>query len=280
MGALLLGLVAAVAWGVHDVCVRYVSQRTSLVPALAVVLFAGTIVILPVAAVLGGWARMTPDAWMLSAASGAAFVLGGFGLYKAFSLGPVSLVSPIVAAYPVLSVGWAAISDRYVGVAEWLAILAIIAGVAVVAALCEPDGVAYHRRKAICWAMASGLGYALTFAFGQAATRVGAELPVIIATRVAAMAVLMLPMMLRAEGLWLRRTQMPLLAAMGLLDAVALSAVIAAGTLPNPEYASVTSSAFGLVTILLAWIFLREPMRRTQWGGVCLAFAGVVYLAS
>jgi drug/metabolite transporter (DMT)-like permease len=42
--------------------------------------------------------------------------------------------------------------------------------------------------------------------------------------------------------------------------------------------ASVASSIFGIVTILLAWKFLREPMRAFQWGGVALVFAGIAAL--
>ena len=66
---------------------------------------------------------------------------------------------------------------------------------------------------------------------------------------------------------------------MGILDGIALLAVISAAPLPNPEYAAVTSSMFGLLTILLAWVFLRERMTLPQCAGCLLAFSGVGYLA-
>jgi uncharacterized membrane protein len=65
---------------------------------------------------------------------------------------------------------------------------------------------------------------------------------------------------------------------MGVLDATALGLVLLAGGLPHPEFASVASSVFGVVTILLAWAFLRERMTLPQWGGVALIFAGIGYL--
>ena len=49
--------------------------------------------------------------------------------------------------------------------------------------------------------------------------------------------------------------------------------------LPDPQYATVTSSMFGLSTILLAWLLLKEHMSLPQWGGCILAFCGAGYLA-
>jgi drug/metabolite transporter (DMT)-like permease len=55
--------------------------------------------------------------------------------------------------------------------------------------------------------------------------------------------------------------------------------VLSAGALPDAKYASVASSLFGMLTIILAWIFLRERMTKSQWAGCAVAFLGVGYLA-
>ena len=70
----------------------------------------------------------------------------------------------------------------------------------------------------------------------------------------------------------------PALPLMGFLDVCAVSAVTLAGGMENAEYAAVASSIFGVVTILLAWRFLKEPMKAAQWGGVALVFAGIAAL--
>jgi drug/metabolite transporter (DMT)-like permease len=49
--------------------------------------------------------------------------------------------------------------------------------------------------------------------------------------------------------------------------------------LPHAEFAAVTSSIFGVVTILLAWAFLKERLGALQWGSVAVVFAGIGYLA-
>ena len=76
------------------------------------------------------------------------------------------------------------------------------------------------------------------------------------------------------------RGQVPVLALMGVLDALALGLVIVAGGLPSAEYAAITSSLFGVITILLAWRFLGEAVARAQWIGVAVVFAGIGVLAA
>ena len=205
-------------------------------------------------------------------------MVGGIGLYRSFAIGPVRLVAPIVGAYPILSVGWAAVSGAPVPLQDWLAVLMIVAGVGIVAILSDEGAGSHRRRDAILWAMLGAAGFAATFALGQAATASGAELPVILMTRFAAIGAAALIALALATSLRPPRRAVPILMAMGLLDAVALGLVIAAGTLPNPEYAAVTSSVFGVVTILLAWAILRERVTLPQWAGVAVVFGGIGWL--
>lgn len=280
MPSLALGLVAALAWGVHDLCVRAVARRGGIVPSLATVLALGALLVLPFAVLSDGWGAMTGGAALLAAVSGVAFALGAYGLYRAFAIGPVRLVAPAVAAYPILSVGWAAASGTPVPPSTWLAVLAIVGGVGVVAALSDDAGRARGRRSALGWAALGATGFAATFALGQAAALAGAEMPVVLLARLAAVATVLGLALARREGVTPRRAQVPILVAMGALDALALGAVTIAGARPDPEHASIASSLFGLVTVILAWAVLRERMAPAQWAGVALVFAGVAKLAA
>ena len=62
-------------------------------------------------------------------------------------------------------------------------------------------------------------------------------------------------------------------------EALAMTLTYSAGRLPSPEFAAVAASCFGVVTILLAWAFLKEAMRPSQWLAVGLVFAGIGTLA-
>lgn len=274
-----VGLVAALCWGIHDICVRYVSQRGGILPALTTVLIVGSLIVAPVAFGLGDWSEMTPRAYGLSAASGLAFTLACIGLYKSFGIGPVRLVAPIVGSYPALSIAWAAASGQAVSGDQWLAVFCVITGVGIVGMLTQEDDASGSKRAAMLWALAGAVGFFFAFALGQAASQAGSEFAVILVTRlVAVMAVVTLLLAARDRQLP-ARSAWPLLALMGLLDCLALGILIYAGGMPRPEFASLAASTFGMITILLAWAFLKERVSPGQWAGVVLTFTAIGYLA-
>ena len=278
MSALSLGLCAALAWAIHDLCLRYVSQRAGILPALAVVLLTGALLVLPVAAWVGAWQDMSGTALVASLLTGLAFAVASVGLYKAFQIGPVGLVAPVIGAYPVLSLALAGIEGDPVRATDWAAALVVIAGITVVAVLGRDSRSGGSRIVALAWAVLGATGFALTFAVGQYATRITGELPVLAIARLAAIAVIV-PLALRTidpmRGII---RHMPLLLLMGALDALALGAVMIAAPLDHPEFAAVGASAFGILTILLARMVLGERMAPGQWGGVVLAFTAIGYL--
>lgn len=276
--SLLLGLLAAFAWAVHDICVRGVSQRAALLPTLLTVLVAGAVALVPLVMIDGSFSEMTPRALTLSGFSGLAFAAASLGLYGAFRIGPVRLVAPIIGAYPVASVGWAALSGAPVSPMHWAAVLVVVLGVALVAILSDGEEGQGNMPRAVLLSLLSGLGFALTFALGQAAVRAGAELPVTLVSRLVAAAVVAAGLLLTRQRWQVPRRVLPLLGLMGLLDAAALASVTAAGTLPHPEFAAVASSLFGMLTVVLAWAVLKEPMRPAQWAAVALVFCGIGYL--
>ncbi len=281
MLALGFGLTAALIWAVHDLLARKLTQGAALLPILFTVLGAGCIVLLPAAIMAGDWAAMTGRAWAVALASGLAYAVAGGSLYKAFSVAPVRLVSPVIGAYPMLSLAIAVAQGRSVTGADWLAVSAIVAGIAVVALASRedsPEGYAAPPAVALGWAILSAVGFAATFALGQEATRHGSELPVSLIGRVVALVAIIALAALRRARLAPPRGQVWLLCLMGLMDAVALGVVTASGSLPQAEYASVTASLFGVLTVLLAAWFLRETVRPVQWLGIAAVFGGIAAL--
>ena len=54
----------------------------------------------------------------------------------------------------------------------------------------------------------------------------------------------------------------------------------AAGATSQPQIAAVAGSAFGVVTILLARIFLKEAIPPLRWLGIAVTFVGVAALTA
>lgn len=286
MLALTFGITAACAWAVHDLLVRRISQGTAILPMIMTVLGVGSAVLLLPVMAFGDWSKMTPAAATAGVLSGFAYALGMGGLYKAFSIAPVRLVAPILGAYPMLSLGIAGFQGRNIGLQEWLAVAAIVAGVAVVALAGRAEGEVRRDNalQAILWATAGATGFALAFWLGQEAARLGAQLPAILVTRLAALmvvaglAALVSRAFYRAPRAVLNGNGR-LLALMGVLDALALGLVTASGGLEFPEYAAIAASLFGVLTILLAWRLLGEAVWRWQWLGIGMVFAGIASLS-
>ncbi|MDA9278797.1 DMT family transporter [Amylibacter sp.] len=280
MGALELGLLAAMCWGFHDVCVRFISQKTPISACILTVLIVGLIFHIGLMIPTKEITAISKSAFVLATIAGVSFVIASFCLYYAFKRGPVKLVAPLIASYPILSISWAIWIGTPISKFQILAVLAIIFGVSIVAVLSDiseekipPIG------KTIALSLIAAIAFACTFASGQAAAELSPHMSATLVTRI--ISIMLCAIIIYFAGLkyWPGKSAIPWLIAMGCADGLALWCVFSAGALENPQYASVTSSIFGLITILLAWIFLKERMTILQWTGCIITFLGVGYLA-
>lgn len=280
MSTLALGMIAALCWGFHDICVRFLSQKTPLSACIFTVLLTGLVFHLGLMGVTGGFAPLAAEAVWLSVGAGAFFVVATFGLYYAFERGPVRLVAPLIAAYPILSVGLAAASGTVITPLQWAAVVSIVSGVAIVAALSDTStDEAPPKGLTIFYSLIAAVGFAGTFALGQFAAELSGEMPTTLVTRILAVGLTVVILLAFKLPCWPGKRALPLLISMGIADGIALLCVLSAGSLPDPQYAAVASSMFGLLTILFAWLLLKERMSLRQWGGCIVAFCGVGYLA-
>jgi len=281
MNTLLLGLIAALCWGFHDICVRFLSQKVPISAAIFTVFLTGLIFHFSLTWVSGELQALPMNAVWLSVAAGVFFVVATYGLYHAFQRGPVRLVAPLIASYPILSIALVSLQGQSVGLYQWGAVFAIVIGVAVVAILSDTSTDATPPKgRTIVYTLISAIGFAGTFALGQAAAEISHEMPSTLVTRMLAIVLVTAIILIGKQRFWPGKSALPWLIAMGVADGIALLCVLSAGRLPNPQYASVTSSMFGLITIVLAWIILKERMSALQWCGCLIAFCGVGYLAS
>lgn len=283
MLALICGLTAACAWAVHDLLVRKIGQEAPILPMMLAVLAAGTVALVLPTALIAEWQMMTGPAYGFSAAAGLAYVLGMGGLYRAFSLAPVRIVAPILGSFPMISLGFAAIGGKAVSGVELAAVLAIVGGIAIVALAGRAEEGAGHSTRmgeAMLWSLAGTVGFATTFWLAQEGARQGDEMASIAVTRLVALAAVF-AIVLAARAPWRApKGTGRSLAVMGVLDAIAISLVTMSGRLPNPEYAAISSSLFGVLTILLAWKILKEAVLPAQWLGIVAVFAGIAALSS
>lgn len=275
-----LGLVAAFAWGAHDFIGKFASRAVGQYAVTLGVMLTGLLAMSGLHLAIQRPETLTTSAILVCAAAGVSYAFATLFLFSAYRIGSLSVVSPLVGAYPALVIVWNVALGSRPSAWAWVAMGAVMAGTAIVSAA----GV-HHEEKGhvergrlptmLLFAAASAVCYAASVIAGQTATPLVGELQTTwIARGFAVLALLPLLLVMTSARQPVALRWWPAIAAMGLFDTLAMVSVFKAGEMPGSEIAAVAGSAFGGVVALLGWLFLREPVTLAQWGGIVLIFAG------
>jgi drug/metabolite transporter (DMT)-like permease len=278
----LLGLVAAAAWGVHDVIGAKVSAEIGAVRTATAVTVFGLILLTLWISAAGGFPTTEMERAWLPALSGVFLALATIWLFAAMASGSVSLAVPIVMSYPATSLIFGALAGRPPGVMQILFAGLVIAGVVLVARA-ERSGSAssVNMRRAVMLAILSHAAFAVGNFLGQYAATIYGAIPATWISRIGGSAAIV-PLLLitTAPPGEVPYSRLPFLVLMGGLDVFALSMLNLGGHTSQPELAIVTASAAGVIAILLAWVFLRETIAPLRWIGIIMTFSGVAALTA
>ena len=286
-GSALLGAGAAVSWGFGDFTSRFIGRAIGVPQAMFGVMLISSLATVLYIVVSGEPLVWEPSGFWLLAISGVATLLATLMLFDAITRGPVSLGSPIVSSYPALAVPMTVALGARPEPIHWVAMAATLGGVWLVArAVSRIDGgdKPEYAPAVLRRAIPMALGGALVFAIAMLAADRAIEqygLPMtLLSGRLAG------TLVMGAAFLGMRRVprmpvkSWPLLLVLTVMDTLGYVLVYAGLSLENGEFAMVTSSAYSVVTILLARIFLREPVVPLQWLGVAIVIAGMGTLSA
>ncbi|NNJ13278.1 DMT family transporter [Chloroflexales bacterium ZM16-3] len=274
---IIFGLLAALGWGSGDFLI---SRVTRVIGPTQAMLYIQLVGIAAIGALLIVRRDLPPTdlwAWEIGIAANL-FNLGGtLLLYRAFSIGSLSIVSPIAASFAVVTIPLALLGGERPGALALVGAALVVGGVVVVS---RGHGEAAGPPRGVPEAIGAAGFIGLYFwAVGFATPLLGIAWPVLIGRVITLLAAIGIMLARRTRlapmptGLW------PTAIAAALLDTAAFvfyNMGIATG------YVSVVSalaSIFSAVTVLLAWFFLRERLRMVQWAGVAGLIVGV-FLAS
>jgi drug/metabolite transporter (DMT)-like permease len=295
--AIILGLTGALCWGGADFAARFASRRVGAYRTLFYMQFFGFIALSIYLKFRGGFFEgIAPGwhPWALAALAGVINMIASLSLYYSFQIGVMSVVAPVSSAYPVLTVALAITSGERITVLRGVGLAVTLIGVILAATTFTPcaDSAGKagkespaketaHLTKGVGWAILAALGFGVLFWFlgFYVVPAVGPAISVwvIRLTSFSVLAVAAIParqsLKLPSGGVWW------LLAAVGFLDTAAFVANNAGLQTGQVSVVSVLASLYGAVTVLLAWIFLREKLERSQWLGITLIFAGIVLVS-
>jgi drug/metabolite transporter (DMT)-like permease len=269
----LLGLIAAAAWGVHDVIGARVSAEIGAVKTATAVTLFGLVLLTLWLTIAGDFPTSGVERAWLPALSGVFLALATIWLFAAMAAGSVSLAVPIVLG---------TLAGRTPDLAQVLFAALVIAGVVLVARSETSGGERTgNPRRAIVFAILSHATFAVGNFIGQYAATIYGAIPATWISRIGgSAAIIPLLLLISSKPGEFPRSLLPFLVLMGGLDVFALSMLNLGGHTSQPELAVVTASAAGVIAILLAWVFFKERISPLRWIGIIMTFSGVAALTA
>jgi drug/metabolite transporter (DMT)-like permease len=284
MTAVLLGVAAALFWAVHDLLARIYAPRIGpMRMGLGIMTLSG-VMLTALVAFRGTLFNADLEGILWSLALGLAYAAGAGGIYKAFSLGPISVVGPLTSLYPILVVAWGLLNGLDPSVLQLIATAAALAGALLVSRSSSPDGgfnsvLPGNLVPLLVACLVCSAGYALSVIIGQKTAVMIGEIESAWISRATAVGVFLMiasgePRREAVAGrIWLG------IAAMAVLDAGGLVSVNASGHYPDKEFAAVGISGYGAMSVMLAALVLKESVSIPQWVGIAMITGGVAVLS-
>jgi len=301
--AIILGLTGAICWGAADFAARFASRQVGAYRTLFFMQFFGFLALSAYLKFIGGFSHgIAPgwQPWAMAVAAGLLNMLASLALYHSFEHGIMSIVGPVSSSYPALTLALSLLSGERIHAVRATGLAVTLLGVILAATSFaqtettaaentptraseapNPETPRAHLSTGVGWAICAALGFGVLFWFlgFHVVPAVGSAVSVWV-MRLTALVALSLAAAPARQTLHLPRGSVWwLLLVVGVLDTAAFVANNAGLSTGQVSVVSVLASLYGAITVLLAWIFLRERLERSQWLGIVIIFIGIVLIS-
>jgi len=273
--AALLSILSALMWGTADFLGGLTARRRSAVAVYLGSQVFGFLLLLSVALVRGDWhAPLGYLGWGI--ALGIIGFISMVAFYRALALGPMGLVSPLVAVAVVLPVVVGFVSGEAPSGLEIAGIVVAFLGVLLASG---PELTGAESMKPLLYTLVAAFGFGMLYVGMAKGSEISPSMTML-SFRATSMVILVILVVATRDVGGVTSADLPVLAAIGILDATANLLFGFASTLGLLSTTSVLSSLYPVATAVLAAIVLRERLRPIQYAGVTIAMVGVVLLTA
>ena len=248
--------------------------RTMLWASLALAALSG-IAILLVAAALRGESLPSPASALWAMLAGVSGGLGLAALYRGLARGHAASVAPTAAVVgAVLPVAFSGLVEGLPGRTRLVGFALAFLGIWLVSQTIRQD--IEVSRTSFALACLAGAGFGGFFIFIAQVER-GLVFTPLIVTRCITLCVALVLLRIRRLP-WGPLTPNPTALVAGVLDAGGNVFYLLAKQATRLDVAAVLSSLYPASTVLLSCILLKEKVTRTQWLGVAVCLAAIVFI--
>jgi drug/metabolite transporter (DMT)-like permease len=280
---ILLGMFAALAWGAADYTTTVVSRGGGNFPVLLAAHGAAIVFMTLVLVAFVDAPALTGGEWAACLSLGLLSVATYWSLFRALELGPLAIVSPVLAGWAVVTVTLAlVVLKEPLGGVQALGCAAIVVGVVLAAMRLggSVDG-APRTRTGVLFALGAMLGLGLyNFFIGDLSQDLGWFMPLFV-SRAAGVGVMVAIAARGAQWPWRHLEPRPLVAAMLVAGVGATLGAMAFNRGAEVASISVTSSAaaiYPVFPVAAGLLLLRERIAASQGAGLVLIVAGLLVL--
>lgn len=276
MLTVVLGLLAAITYGVGDFAGAVASRQRNAVTVLLYSYPVGAVLMTALLPLFPG--SVTSRVLLFGVLGGAAGMVGVMLMYSLMTVAPMNVISPVTAVL-------AAIVPVVVGVATgerpkvfaWSGIAIGLVAVMLVSRTREDHPHGRVAPRVIALAVLSGLGFGAYFVLLARAGHASGLWPLVVSRVSSALLVVPVAAARSAVGR-LRGRTLAVAVLAGLCDASANMFFLLSSRHGLLSLASVLTSLYPAVTVILAMSLLREHATPTQRAGLLLAGASVVLI--
>jgi drug/metabolite transporter (DMT)-like permease len=291
---ILLGLATALCWGSADLFARFATRKLGTFRTMLYMQACGWLLLTLVMPQLGGWGHLADGSgwrpWAWGVLAGCLNTVSTLALYRSFEIGKMSIVAPLSASYPVLTLLLSMLTGERLTLLRLAGIILTIVGVVLVASgeripedvnLRDEKAHAGKKNLGVGWALVSAIGFGVMFwLLGiRVVPALGAAPSVWTIRATSVCATLLVILLARHSMAPPSKRDVPWIFAVGLLDTSAYVFNNYGMQHEQVSVVSVLASLYGAVTVALAAILLHEHISRSQWLGISAIFAGVVLIS-
>jgi drug/metabolite transporter (DMT)-like permease len=294
MMGILLGLATALSWGSADLCARFATRKIGTFRTMLYMQLTGFVLLTLLMPLLGGWGHLMdgsgPRVWAWGILAGCLNTSSTLALYRSFEIGKVSIVAPVSASYPVLTMLLSMFTGERLTMIRLIGMALAILGVVLVARgenipadanLIDATTQPQKQNLGVGWALYSAFGFGVMFwLLGiRIVPLVGAIPSVWIIRLTSVIAAALVILVARSSMAAPAQQDAPWILGTGVLDTSAYAFNNFGMRLEQISVVSVLASLYGAVTVGLAAMILHERISRMQWLGIVLIFAGIVLIS-